>query len=150
MIPTIEKGRKFALKFYYCKLLNAIRNILRVRERFRIYPNDGRKIETYIQFLGRNHVDVETFLTAENNTKHIAQQTDRLKEVFHAEFLAAHGPNKPYWLSEFLHRKIQNKVQLDRSAYDLLYEQARVVYRDYHYFKYRHCIIEFYSQTRTH
>ena len=70
--------------------------------------------------------------------------------MFHADFLAAHGPNKPVWLSEFLHRKVQNKVQLDRDAYDLLYEQVGVVYRDYHYFKYRHCIIEFYSQARTH
>ena len=150
MIPTIETGRKFALKFYYGKLLNAIRDILRVRERFRIIPNDSRKIESYIQFLGRNHVDVEAFRTAENNTKHIDQQTERLKEVFHGEFLKAHGPTRPYWLSEFLHRKVQNKVQLDRSAYDLLYEQVRVVYCDYHYFKYRHCIIEFYSQARTH
>ena len=150
MIPTIERGRTFALKFYYGKLLNAIRDILRVRERFRIIPNDKRKIELYIQFLGRNHPDVEAFTVAENNAKHLDQHTPRLKEVFHADFLAAHGPNKPVWLSEFLHRKVQNKVQLDRDAYDLLYEQVGVVYRDYHYFKYRHCIIEFYSQARTH
>jgi hypothetical protein len=51
MIPTIEKGRKFALKFYYGKLLNAIR-VLRVRERFRIMPNDKRKLNPIFNSLG--------------------------------------------------------------------------------------------------
>jgi hypothetical protein len=32
-----------------------------------------------------------------------------------------------------LFRRIQNKAQLDRSARDLLYDQAKVAYCDYHY-----------------
>jgi hypothetical protein len=48
MIPTRAQGRKFALSFYYGKILGDIKDILKSRELFVIAPNDHRKIRDYI------------------------------------------------------------------------------------------------------
>jgi hypothetical protein len=46
--------------------------------------------------------------------------------------------------------KIQNKAQLDRSAREILYDQAKVAYCDYYYHLYLHGRIDFYSNARNH
>jgi hypothetical protein len=64
MIPTTAQGRRFALSFYYGKILGDIKDILKSRENFVIAPNDHRKICDYIEFLGENHPDVRQYRIA--------------------------------------------------------------------------------------
>jgi hypothetical protein len=45
-----------------------------------------------------------------------------------------------------LHGRIQNRANLNRAERDLLYDQAKVVYCDHHYFLFLHNRIEFYSR----
>ncbi len=47
-IPTIEQGRRYALSFYYGKIIGSIRDALRARDQFHIGPQDAAKISTYI------------------------------------------------------------------------------------------------------
>ncbi len=70
--------------------------------------------------------------------------------MFHQEYLVADTSPKRPWLYDSLFRKIQNKGNLDRSARELLYDQAKVAYSDYHYYLYLHGRIEFYSNARAH
>ncbi len=77
MIPTIAQGRKFALSFYYGKILGDIKDILKAREQFQIAPNDHRKIRDYIHFLGEGHMEVRQFRLAEENSRHITKAISR-------------------------------------------------------------------------
>ncbi len=61
MIPTRAQGRRYALSFYYGKILGDIKDILKSRKQFVIAPNDHRKLRDYIQFLGEDHSDVRQF-----------------------------------------------------------------------------------------
>jgi hypothetical protein len=70
--------------------------------------------------------------------------------MFREEYLVAHMSPKRPWLYDSLYHKIQNRAQLDQSAQDLLFDQARVAYTDYHYYLYLHGRIEFYSNARAH
>jgi hypothetical protein len=123
---------------YYGKVIGSIRDALRARGQFHIGPHDAAKITTYIEFLGANHPEVKEFISYDRNTSHIENNTETLKEMFHKEYLLADTSPKRAWLYESLFRRIQNKAQLDRSARDLLYDQAKVVYCDYHYHLYLH------------
>ena len=149
-IPTIEQGRRYALSFYYGKVIGSIRDALRARDQFHIGPHNPAKISTYIEFLGANHPEVKEFILYDKNTRHIENNTEILKEMFHKEYLLAGTSPKRAWLYEALFRKIQNKAQLERSARDLLYDQAKVAYCDYYYHLYLHCRINFYSNARNH
>ncbi len=150
MIPTIAQGRKSALSFYYRKILGSIHDIFRMREQFQIVPYDANKIRAYIDFLGANHQDVKDFNHAEESIKDIMTNSDRLRQVFYEQYTRAHEAPKPDWLGEMLHGKIQNSANLNRSERDLLYDEAKVVYCDYHYFLFLHIRIEFYSRARVH
>jgi hypothetical protein len=149
-IPTIEQGRRYALSFYYGKIIGSIRDTLRARDQFHIGPHDAAKINTYIEFLGVNHPAVNEFNASVNNTRHIEKDTEVFKAMFREEYLVAHMSPKRPWLYDSLYHKIQNKAQLDHSAQDLLFDQARVAYTDYHYYLYLHGRIEFYSNARAH
>ncbi len=149
-IPTIEQGRRYALSFYYGKIIGSIRDALRARDQFHIVPHDAAKISSYIEFLGANYPEVKEFISYDRNTRHIENNTETLKEMFHKEYILADTSPKRAWLYDALCRRIQNKAQLDRSARDLLYDQAKVVYCDYHYHLYLHGRIDFYSKARTH
>ena len=70
-IPTIEQGRRYALSFYYGKIIGSIRDALRARDQFHIGPHDAAKISTYIEFLGANHPEVKEFISYDRNTRHI-------------------------------------------------------------------------------
>ena len=50
LIPILERerGRKFALSFYYGEFRGDIKDILRSREQFIIVPNDHKKIRDYM------------------------------------------------------------------------------------------------------
>ncbi len=85
MIPTHAQDRKFALSFYYGKILGDIKNILKSRELFVIAPNDHRKIRDYVQFLGDDHEDVRQFRVAEENTRHITKDTQHFRESFRTQ-----------------------------------------------------------------
>jgi hypothetical protein len=151
LIPTIEQGRRYALSFYCCgKIIGSIRDALRARDQFHIVPHDAVKLSSYIEFLGANHPEVKEFISYDKNTRHIENNTETLKEMFHKEYILADTNPKREWLYDSLFRRIQNKEQLDRSARDLLYDQAKVVYCDYHYHLYLHGRIDFYSKARTH
>jgi hypothetical protein len=149
-IPTIEQGRRYALSFYYGKIIGSIRDALRARDQFQIGPHDAAKISTYIEFLGANHPEVKEFNAHVSNTRHIENETEVFKEMFHQEYLVADTSPKRPWLYDSLFRKIQNKAHLDHSARELLYDQAKVAYSDYHYYLYLHGRIEFYSNARAH
>jgi hypothetical protein len=149
-IPTIEQGRRYALSFYYGKIIGSIRDTLRARDQFHIGPHDAAKINTYIEFLGTNHPAVNEFNASVNNTRHIEKDTEVFKAMFREEYLVAHMSPKRPWLYDSLYHKIQNRAQLDHSAQDLLYDQARVAYSDYHYYLCLHGRIEFYSNARAH
>jgi hypothetical protein len=149
-IPTIEQGRRYALSFYYGKIIGSIRDTLRARDQFHIGPHDAAKINTYIEFLGTNHPTVNEFNAHVNNTRHIEKDTEVFKEMFRQEYLTAHTSPKRPWLYDSLYHKIQNRMHLDHSAQDLLFDQARVAYTDYHYYLYLHGRIEFYSNARAH
>jgi uncharacterized membrane protein YgaE (UPF0421/DUF939 family) len=82
MIPTRAQGRKFALSFYYGKILGDIKDILKSRETFVIAPNDHREIRDYIQSLGEDHSDVRQFRIAEENTRHITKDTQHFRDSF--------------------------------------------------------------------
>ena len=104
----------------------------------------------YIEFLGADHSDVKEFIAYEKNTRHIDNNTEVFKEMFHKEYISVDTSSKPPWLYDSLFRKIQNKALLDRPARDLLYDQAKVAYSDYHYYLYLRGRIEFYSNARAH
>jgi len=149
-IPTIEQGRRYALSFYYGKIIGSIRDALRARDQFHIGPQDAAKISKYIEFLGANHPEAKEFILYDKNTRHIENNTEILKDMFHKEYLLAGTSPKRAWLYEALFHKIQNKAQLERSARELLYDQAKVAYCDYYYHLYLHCRIDFYSDARNH
>ncbi len=166
LIPTIAQCKKSALSFYYGKILGSINDILRVREQFQIVPYDANKIRAFIDFLGADHQEVRNFNHSEEsilgadhqevrNFNHseesirdINANSDRLRQVFYEQYTRAHEVPKPEWLSVVMHSKIQNRANLNRSERDLLYDQAKVVYCDYHYFLFLHTRIEFYSRAR--
>jgi hypothetical protein len=148
MIPTIAQGRKSALSFYYGKILGSINDILRVCEQFQIVPYDANKIRTYIDFLGADHEKMKKFNQAEENIRDISSNSDRLRQVFYEQYTKAHEVPKTDWLSVAMHSQIQNRASLNRSERDLLYDQAKVVYCDYHYYLFLHTRIEFYSRAR--
>ncbi len=151
LIPTIAQGRKSALSFYCGKILGSVNDIFRVCEQFQIVHYDAGKIRAYIDFLGANHQDVENFNHAEESIEDIMANSDRLRQVFYEQYTRAHEVPKPEWLGEMLHVfRIRNRANLNRSERDLLYDQAKVVYCDYHYFLFLHNRIEFYSNARTH
>ncbi len=93
MIPTSAQGRKFALSFYYGKILGDIKDILKSREQFVIAPQDHRKIRDYIQHLGEDHPDVRQFRTAEENSKHITKETKNFRDSYNTQFHALLEPN---------------------------------------------------------
>ncbi len=148
MIPTRAQGRKFALSFYYGKILGDIKDILKWRETFVIAPNDHRKIRDYIKFLGEDHPDVRQFRIAEDNTRHITKDTQHFRDSFNTQFHALLEPNCqiPPWIHQSLFMRIRGQDQSDKVACNLLYDQAKIIYMDYHYFLYLHTIIQFYSQ----
>ncbi len=111
-IPTIEQGRRYALSFYYGKIIGSIRDALRARDQFHIGPHDAAKISKYIEFLGANHPDVKEFIAYDKNTRHIENGTEVFKEMFHKEYLLADTSPKRSWLYDSLFRKIQNKEHL--------------------------------------
>jgi hypothetical protein len=150
MIPTLAQGRKFALSFYYGKILGDIKDILKQREQFQIAPNDHRKIRDYIHFLGEDHMEVRQFRLAEENSRHITKDTQHFRESFRKQFLALLEPNSPCpsWIHQSLFFRIRGQDQNDKVACNLLYDQARILYMDYHYFLYLHTTIQFYSQAR--
>lgn len=150
MIPTLAQGRKFALSFYYGKILGDIKDILKQREQFQIAPNDHRKIRDYIHFLGEGHTEVRQFRLAEENSRHITKDTQHFRESFRKQFLALLEPDSPCpsWIHQSLFLRIRRQDQSDKVACNLLYDQARILYMDYHYFLYLHTIIQFYSQAR--
>ena len=150
MIPTLAQGRKFALSFYYGKILGDIKDILKQREQFQIAPNDHRKIRDYIHFLGEGHMEVRQFRLAEENSRHITKDTQHFRESFRKQFLALLEPDSPCpsWIHQSLFLRIRRQDQSDKVACNLLYDQARILYMDYHYFLYLHTIIQFYSQAR--
>jgi hypothetical protein len=150
MIPTRAQGRRFALSFYYGKILGDIKDILKSREQFIIAPNDHRKIRDYIQSLGEDHPDVREFRLAEENTKHITKDTQHFRDSFPTQFHALLEPNYPVpsWIHQSLFIRIRGQDQNDKVTCRLLYDQARIIYMDYHYFLYLHTIINFYSQAR--
>ena len=88
MIPTQAQGRRFALSFYYGKILGDIKDILKAREQFQIAPNDHRKIRDYIHFLGEDHTEVRQFRIAEENSRHITKDTQHFRESFRKQFHA--------------------------------------------------------------
>jgi hypothetical protein len=150
MIPTIAQGRRFALSFYYGKILGDIKDILKAREQFQIAPNDHRKIRDYIHFLGEDHMEVRQFRLAEENSRHITKDTQHFRESFRKQFHALLEPNSPCpsWINQSLFLRIRGQDQSDKVACNLLYDQARIIYMDYHYFLYLHTTIQFYSQAR--
>ena len=150
MIPTIAQGRRFALSFYYGKLLGDIKDILKAREQFQIAPNDHRKIRDYIHFLGEDHTEVKQFRIAEENSRHITKDTQHFRDSFRKQFHALLEPNSPCpsWINQSLFMRIRGQDQSDKVACNLLYDQARIIYMDYHYFLYLHTTIQFYSQAR--
>ena len=150
MIPTHSQGRKFALSFYYGKILGDIKDILKSREQFIIVPNDHRKIREYIQFLGEDHPDVKDFRIAEGNSKHLQKETPHFCESFRVQFMSLLERDAvlPPWINKSLFMRIRGQDQSDKVACNLLYDQARIIYMDYHYFLYLHCIINFYSSAR--
>jgi hypothetical protein len=150
MIPTIAQGRKSSLNFYYGKILGSINDIFRLREQFQIVPYDAAKIRAFIDFLGANHQEVRNFNHAEESIRDIQTNSDRLRQAFYEQYIKAHEFPKPEWLCTIMHENIQNRANLNRSERDLLYDQAKVVYCDYHYFLFLHHRIEFYSKARTH
>ncbi len=50
LIPTIENGRKFALSFYYGKILASIHSVVQMRATFLQTEEDGPKITAYIVY----------------------------------------------------------------------------------------------------
>jgi hypothetical protein len=150
MIPTLAQGRKYALSFYYGKILGDIKDILKQREQFQIAPYDHKKIRDYIQFLGEGHMDVRQFRVAEENFRHLKKDTQHFRESFRKEFHALLEPNSPCpsWINRTLFIRIRGQDQSDKVACNLLYDQARILYVDYHYFLYLHTIIQFYAQAR--
>jgi hypothetical protein len=150
LTPTIAQDRKSALSFYYGKILGSIHDIIRTHEQFQIVPYDTNKIRAYIDFLGANHQDVKDFNHAKESIKDISMNSDRLRQAFYSQYTRAHEVPRPDWLGEILHGKIQNRTNLNRTKRDLLYDQAKVAYCDYHYFLFLHHRIEFYSTARTH
>jgi hypothetical protein len=151
MIPTGAQGRKFALIFYYGKILGDIKDILNSREKFVIAPSDHRKIRDYIQYLGEDHEDVRQFRHAEVNTQHITKETKVFRDVYNTQFHALLEPDCPCppWIHQSLFMRIRGQDQNDKVTCALLYDQAKVIYMDYHYFLYLHTIINFYSQARS-
>jgi hypothetical protein len=150
MIPTRAQGRKFALSFYYGIILGDIKDILKSMEHFVIAPNDHRKIRDYIQFLDEDHPDVRQFRIAEDNTRHITKDTQHFRDSFRTQFHALLEPNYqlPPWIHQSLFMRIRGQDQNDKVACNLLYDQAKIIYMDYHYFLYLHTIIQFCSQAR--
>jgi hypothetical protein len=80
IIPTTAQGRRFALSFYYEKILGDIKDILKSRENFVIARNDHRKIRDYIEFLDEDHSDVRQYRLAEEHTRHIKKDTQHFRE----------------------------------------------------------------------
>jgi hypothetical protein len=128
MIPTRTQGRRFALSFYYGKIVGDIKDILKSREQFIIAPNDHRKIRDYIQFLG-DHPDVRHFRIAEENSKHITKDTPHFRESFRAQFHSLLEPDcaLPSWINQSLFMRIRGQDQNDKVACNLLYDQARII-----------------------
>ncbi len=93
---------------------------------------------------------MKNFNHADESIRDIMANSDRLRQVFYEQYTRAHEVPKPEWLGEMLHVKIQNRANLNRPERDLLYDQAKVVCCDYHYFLFLHNRIEFYSNARAH
>jgi hypothetical protein len=109
---------------------------------------DANKIRAYIDFLGADHQEVRNFNHAEGSINDIRTNSDRLRQMFCEQYTRAHEGPKPEWLGVMMHGKIQDRANLNRFERDLLYDQAKVVYCDYHYFLFLHTRIEFYSRAR--
>jgi hypothetical protein len=61
LIPTIEHGRKFALSFYYGKILASIHSVIQMRATFHQTEEDGPKITAYIVYKGQHCYEVSNW-----------------------------------------------------------------------------------------
>jgi hypothetical protein len=156
VIPTIEQGQKFALSFYYGKIIGTIHVVLQCRATFKIIPEDGEKVTAYITHRGAHSLEVTTFRTADDQNVQTTKDTREYREAFGRAFQVAELKNsaKPLWMSETTFRvlhslKIPCQTRLDIEQRDRDHADAREEFGRYHYNTNTHIIIEFYRAARS-
>jgi hypothetical protein len=155
LIPTIDHGQKFALSFYYVKIMGAIHLVLQTRATFKILPEDGEKVTAYIVYRGQHCQEVENWRTADNQNVQMTKDSREYREAYSRAFEAARLPKsaKPPWISETTFRvlhslKIPCTTRFDREQYDKTYADAREEFGRYHFNTNLHTIIDFYRAAR--
>jgi hypothetical protein len=155
LIPTIEHGRKFALSFYYGKILAAIHGVMQTRATFKITDEDGAKVTAYIVYWGQHCQEVSTWRKADNQNVQMAKDSKEYREAYRTAFEAARLPNaaKPPWISETTFNvlpslKVPCTTRLDTKQYDSTFKAAREEFGRYHFNTNRHTIIDFFRAAR--
>ena len=157
LIPTIENGRKFALSFYYGKILASIHSVVQMRETFLQTEEDGPKITAYIGFRGQNSYEVSNWRNADNQNVQMKKNTREYCQAYKAAFEAARLPNaaKPPWVCETTFNVLRNLkipylTRYDTEMYDKTYKLAREEFSRYFYNTNTHTIIDFVRAARNH
>jgi hypothetical protein len=157
LIPTIEHGRKFALSFYYGKILASIHSVVQMRETFLQTEEDGPKITAYIGYRGQNSYEVSNWRNADNQNVQMKKNSREYCQAYKAAFDAARLPNaaKPPWVCETTFNVLRNlKVpyltRYDTELHDKTYRLAREEFSRYFYNTNTHTIIDFVRAARNH
>ncbi len=156
LIPTIEHGRKFALSFYYGKILGVIHHVLQTRATFKITDDDGAKVTAYIVHRGQHCQEVlSTWRKADSQNVQMTKDTREYRQAYRTAFEAARLPNavKNPWVSETTFSvlrslKVPCTTCLDREQYDTTFKAAREEFSRYHYNTNKHTIIDFFRVAR--
>jgi hypothetical protein len=154
LIPTIEHGRKFALSFYYGKILAAIHGVTQTRATYKITDDDGPKVTAYIVHRGQHCQEVSTWRKADNQNVQMTKDSREYREVYKMAFEAARVSNemRPPWVSEITFNVLRSlKVpcaRLDREQYDTTFATAREEFSRYYYNTNKHTIIDFFRAAR--
>jgi hypothetical protein len=156
LIPTIEHGRKFALSFYYGKILASIHSVVQMRATFLQTEEDGPKITAYMVFKGQHCYEVSNWRKADNQNVQMKKDSREYRDAYKAAFEAARVPNavKPPWVSETRFNVLRTlKVpclnRYDTERYDTTFRTAREEFGRYCYNTNVHTIIDFVRAARS-
>ncbi len=155
LIPTIEHGRKFALSFYYGKILAAIHGVIQTRAIFKITEEDGPKVTAYIVYRGQHCHEVSTWRKADTQNVQMVKDSREYLEAYKTAFEAARLPNaiKPPWVNETTFNvlrtlKVPCLTRFDTEQYDITFRTAREEFGRYYFNTNTHTIIDFFRAAR--
>jgi hypothetical protein len=146
--------REHSVHFYYGKVLGSINNTLKKRASFRKHPFDNKKIEAFMEHLGRNEASVLAFLGAERNLRKMNERSPCVIQSFQQCYSLACQPNavQPYWLhrSNFknIRDNIRDRIPMPMSDRDALYNDSLRQWNSFFYNLHLHETISFYDRAR--